>query len=140
MSSRITRYATLFLFALIIGCDGYESPTAPTPPPAPTTAARIRLSMATNSSHTIRVARLTFDGTVVDTIEIAGGGGQVSFDKTVQTTAGAHVIGVVIAEQASTPNRYILSGSITLPAKILDLAPVQRDLATGEVIELRVTF
>jgi hypothetical protein len=139
MSSRITRLAVFGFIVLIVACNG-ESPTSPTPFPIPTAAARLRPIISTTSSHTIRVAKLTFDGAVVQTVELPGGGGEVSFDTTVQATAGEHVVGLVIVDQASTPNRYFVSGSITLPAKILDFARIERDLATGQALELKVVF
>jgi len=44
----------------------------------------------------------------------------------------------VIVEQTSSPNPYVAIGSVSTPQRILDLAPVQGLLQTGEALELRV--
>jgi hypothetical protein len=131
---------------LLAACNGNESPTAPIanapgpPAPAPTIGSGtvLSFSMSTTSSHTIRKVRLTFDGRDVATAEEPGGSGQVSIKGTVTADPGLHVIRLVIDDQASSPNQYFAIGSVTMPLKIFDLAPVQGQLKTGEALEFRV--
>ncbi len=59
---------------------------------------------------------------------------------TVNATAGAHTIHIVIVEQASSPNQYFASGAVSTPQRILDLAPVEGLLKTGEALEFRISL
>jgi WD40 repeat protein len=149
---------------LVVGCADYESPTAPTAPtasrlnaapssaaPASASPARRRaapqpagvllsFSLSTTSSHTIRRVQLTFDGREVTTVDQPGGSGQVTLKATVIAAPGPHSIRLVVADQASSPNKYFASGSITTTFRIFDLAPVQGLVKTGEGLEFRVAL
>ena len=126
-------FAALLIVA--VACNrSAETPTGPG------NAARLSFIVSTTSSHTIRKANLVFDGRVVATAEVAGGGGQVTLDATVNAAQGSHRIAIVIVDQASSPNPYFAGGAITTPMKIVDLAPLQRVLATGESLEFVADF
>ena len=127
----------LFVAFFALGCNsGGETPTSPGG--GGTTA--LNFIVATTSSHTIRKVNLTFDGRMVATVDEAGGAGQVQIQAMVDAGPGSHTIRIVIVDQASTPNPYTAGGSISTPAKILDLAPVQGLLNTGEALEFHVTL
>ena len=122
--------ASLLILSVSCSNDG-ETPTTPGPP------VRLTFALATTSSHTIRAAKLTFDGRDVTTVQIPGGGGQVSLEGLVSANKGSHTVRLVIIDQASSPNRYFGSGAVTAPGRILDLVPVQDVLATGQALEFR---
>ena len=126
---------TALIFA--VACERSSTAGSPT---SPGNAARLEFLATTTSSHAIRKAKLTFDGRDVATVEIPGGGGQVAFKETVSATRGAHIIRIVILDQASSPNPYLATGAVTTMTRVLDLAPVQGVLATGEALEFRVDF
>ena len=136
---RIRQIAVVVLAVVVLftGCNG-QSPTDPVTPPVATVQARLDFAMATTASHILRSAKMTFDGRDVAAVNIPLGGGQARFEANVDASAGRHVIRLVVLEQADSPYTYFGSGAITLPTKVLDLARVQRMLATGEAIEFNV--
>lgn len=164
MPNRLAASTLLLLAAVLtVGCSGNESPTAPTAAPstaahsaaapAPTSAPAVRrraaskpasapaalsFSLSTTSSHTIRQVRLLFDGREVATVDRPGGSGQVTMKATVTAAPGPHTIRLVVADQASSPNQYFAIGSVTMPLRIYDLAPVEGLVKTGEALEFRV--
>jgi len=71
---------------------------------------------------------------------VPGGGGQVAFNATVSAMQGSHIIRIVIVDQSSSPNPYVATGAVTTMTKVLDLAPVQGVVATGQALEFRVDF
>src|SRR6476659_7026764 len=80
---RHVAFAVLLIAAT--ACNGsLESPTAPA------SSARLSFVVTTTSSHAIRKANLTFDGHQVATAEVAGGGGQVTLEATVNAAPGSH--------------------------------------------------
>jgi hypothetical protein len=52
---------------------------------------------------------------------------------------GEHTIRVVIVDQASSPNSHTVGSAVTLPDRIMDLAPLQGLVATGESLSIRIT-
>jgi hypothetical protein len=137
------RHIGAVAFAAIIGltvaCHG-NSPTEPVAPPLVTFPARLTFAISTTSSHTLRSAKMTFDGREVATVTMPLGGGQANLEATVDATRGAHTIRLVVVDQATSGNIYFGSGSITLPDKILDLVNVSKVLATGEALEFNVNI
>jgi hypothetical protein len=126
------------LFAVALAACNGDSPTEP--PSIVLTSARLDFSMSTTSSHTIRVARMTFDGREVAKADVPGGGGQVRLQANVEGASGQHTIRLVIVEQLSTPNPYFGSGAVTTLTRVMDLAPVQGTLATGEALEFKFSL
>jgi hypothetical protein len=161
---RIPMINLVIAAVLVVGCSGRELPTAPTATrsnvtlspartPTPGSPARRRavspavpatallsFSISTTSSHTLRQVRLTFDGRDVSTVEQPRGTSQMSITGSVSAAPGPHVIRLVVADQASSPNPYRAIGSITTRTSIYDLVPVEGSVATGEALEIRVTL
>lgn len=140
--ARAFRFRHLALIAaLAAGCGGEERDTITGPGPT-LDSVRLNLFLITPFSNAIKKAKLQLDGRdVAEVIVVGEGSPQVALDATVRNVErGSHVLRVVIVEQASSPNPYIVAGAIITPNAILDLAPVQGNLATGEGIEIRVTF
>lgn len=161
---RISVITLLIAAVLVVGCSGYESPTAPTATasnaalssseartPSPGSPARKRavspsvpasaqlsFTISTTSSHTLRQVRLTFDGRDVATVEQSRGTSQLTIKGSVPAAPGPHVIGLVVVDQASSPNNYRAIGSITTRTTIYDLAPVEASVTTGQALEIRV--
>ena len=132
---RFSRLPAVLLLLFAVSCSGDgETPTTPGPP------VRLTFALATTSSHTIRAVKLTFDGLDVTTVQVPGGGGQVSLEGLVSANRGPHTVRLVIVDQASSPNQYFGSGAVTAPGRILDLVPVQGVLATGQALEFRFTL
>ena len=103
-------------------------------------SAVLSFAVTTTSSHTIRQVRLVFDGREVATVDRPGGSGQVEIKATVTAARGPHLIQLVVADQASSPNPYRAMGSITTPTRIYDLVPVEGLVKTGEALEIRVVL
>ena len=162
---RNSTISALLAAVLVVACNGNESPTAPTAAPSktalsaaartpasgsavrrravspvPSSSTVLSFSITTTSSHTLREVRLTFDGRVVATVEQPGGSARLTIKGTVNAASGPHIIGLIIADQASSPNEYRAIGSITTPTRIYDLAPVEASVKTGEALEIRVTL
>lgn len=128
------RVSLALLAVLALSCNAEFGPTASG------TVVRLNITVVTTSSHTLRHAKLLLDGREVASAQEPLGAGQVRFDTTVSGVGrGEHTISAVIVEQASSPNPYIVSGAVTLPDRILDLASTQAVLATGESITLRIS-
>src|SRR6266540_1480939 len=125
---RNLRWTVVALLAVVSwGCNGSESVTGVG------SVAHLTIQLSTTSSHTIQKAKLMLDGRDVVTAESPGGAGQVTLDTTVTGVArGPHTLTVVVVQQASSPNAYFAAGAIATQDRILDLAPVQGVLATGE--------
>jgi hypothetical protein len=157
------RTSVLLAALFVVGCSGYESPTAPSAAspktalsaaaPQSTSGSAVRRRAAskpasesavlsfyvsTTSSHTIRQVRLTFDGRQVGIVDQPGGSGQMTIKATVTAAPGAHIIRLVVSDQASSPNPYRAIGSITTPTRIYDLVAVEGLVRTGEALEFRV--
>ena len=123
---------------LSVACN--EDGTMGGGPTATGVVVRLNITVVTTSSHTIRRVKLLLDGREVGSALEPLGAGQVRFDSTVSGVArGEHTIAVTIVDQASSPNPYMVGGSVTLPDRIMDLAPAQGVLATGESISLRIS-
>lgn len=139
-SLRFRHLALAVIAALFLAC-GEERDTVTGPGPTLSTV-RLNLFLITPSLHAIQKAKLQLDGRDVAEVTVVGEGSpQVALDATVRNVArGSHVLRVVIVEQATSPNPYIVAGAIITPNAVLDLAPAQGTLATGEGIEIRVTF
>ncbi len=138
MRNRIASLVLAALAAFSVGCNGGASGTGS--PTGPGSVVRLTFTATTTSSHTIRTARLLMDGREVTSVVSPGGSGQVFLDSTVRGIArGEHTISVVIADQASSPNPYTVGGAVTLPDRILDLAPREGLLATGEALTFRIS-
>lgn len=127
------------LAVLILGCGGEGSDTV-TGPGSTLDSVRVNILLI-STSPSIREAKLTLDGRDVASIVALGGALTVPLDATVRgLTRGQHVLRVVIVDQTSSPNLYIAAGAVITTDRILDLAPVQGTLKTGEALEMRVTF
>lgn len=133
----LRKFSALLLLILVASCarDGSDSVTGTG------TTARLSIQLVTTSSHTLRKATLSLDGRDVATAAEAGGAGQMTLEATVSgVRSGNHILRIVVIDQASSPNPYIASGSIQTNNKILDLAPAQGVLKTGEALEMQVSF
>jgi hypothetical protein len=126
--------AVLFVFA----CSSEDSPTAPETPTGITRPASLDMVIGTNSSHTLRTVALTLDGREVARKTEPGGAGEITLKADVEVTKGFHTIGLVVVEQASSPNRYFATGSVTMPGRVLDLIDVDDMLTTGQSLQIRV--
>jgi hypothetical protein len=98
----------------------------------------VNIAFGTTSSHTIQRAKLRLDGRDVALVEAPGGTGPVSLEAHVNgLSRGPPTLEVVVPQQASFPNEYFASGSVSTPDRILDLAIFKKVLATGEALEIR---
>lgn len=133
---RNPRWIVLALLAVVVwGCHGSENVTGVE------SGVHLTIHLSTTSSHTIQRAKLTLDGRDVVTAEPPGGAEEVTLDTTVNgVERGSHTLKVVIVRQASSPNSYFAAGAVATQDRILDLAPVQGVLATGESLEIKVNF
>jgi hypothetical protein len=125
----------LALVALAMGCSHGESPTD--------AGSLIHLSIIvrTTSSTALQKAKLVFDGRDVVTVESPAGSGQMLLEGTVSGAGrGMHTMRIVILQQASTPNSYSAGGSVSTADRILDLAPVEGIVATGQSLEFHITL
>jgi len=133
---RFPRFLLVSLAAFAWGCGaGGETPTDVG------SAVRLTVVLQTTSSNTIQKAKLLFDGRDVVTVEPSGGAGQITLEGTVSgVRRGSHSMKVVVLQQASTPSGYTAGGAVATQERILDLAPVQGLLATGESLEFRINL
>ena len=139
MRNELVKYALLALVVAALACN--QIGISGQSPVAPGSTLRVTMNFATTSSHTIRNVKLTFDGREIASAAPAGGSGEVTFDVAVSgVNRGAHTIGFLVVDQASSPNPYFASGSVSLPEKILDLARVEKLLATGETLEVHISI
>ncbi len=125
------------LLVLLAACshDGNETVTGTG------SMVKVTIVVSATTSHAIQKARLLFDGREIATVEPDGGAAQIMLDAVVNgVTAGPHVIKVVIDRQATSPTGYRVGGSVSTADRILDLAPVERVLSTGEAVELNVSL
>ena len=121
---------------MILGCSsGGETITGPEP------GTRINILLISPSANAVQRAKLVLDGRDLVTADAAAGSASIALDAMVNNVSrGTHTLRVVILQQATSPNIYVMAGAIIAPDRILELAPVTGLLATGEALETRVTF
>ena len=126
------------LAALVFGCNGEDSDSIT----GPGNVTRVNILLISPSLNALQKAKMTFDGRYVAEITSIGGTAPaIPLEATLSgVSRGPHTIRVVIVEQASSPNPYIAAGAIVTPDRVIELAPVEGNLRTGEALEIRVSF
>jgi len=123
----------LVILAVVVTACGGEGRT----PTSVGAVVHLTVLLNTPSAQAIQKARLMFDGRDVVTVESQGTDAIVLDGTVSDVERGPHVLKIEIMQQASTPNPYAAGGAVATQERILDLAPVQGVLATGDSLEIR---